>query len=177
MSHITCSGNLVKTPELRHGENGAYTYARVAVTDRIRTKDGFTDGPTIFYDVQVSGVQAEELVECAKASGNVRVLFSGRYRVTEFKGAQGTTIQHQVTADEIGISLRNQSVRAGKRNAQPVNVASAQGGPGGQWQPPQDTNTYGESLQERQQGNQDFYTQSQQQNGGVQNPYLNNPGN
>lgn len=120
MSQIIRSGNLVKTPELRQGENGAYTYVCVAVTDRIHTKDGFTDGPSIYYDVQVSGVQAEELVECAKASGNVRVLFSGRYRVTEFKGAQGITIQHQVTADEIGISLRNQSVRAGKRNAQPV---------------------------------------------------------
>lgn len=163
---------LSKPPELRQGENGAYTYARVAVTDRIRTKDGFTDGPSIFYDVQVSGVQAEELVECAQASGNVRVLFSGRYRVTEFKGAQGTTIQHQVTADEIGISLRNQSVRAGKRNAQPAAVVDPQGGPSQQ----RDTHTYGENLQERQPENQDFYTQPQQ-NGGVQNPYLNNTGN
>lgn len=148
------------------------------MSDRIRTKDGdYTKGPSIFYEVQVSGVQAEELVECAKASGNVRVLFSGRYRVTEFKGAQGTTIQHQVTADEIGISLRSQSVRAAKRDAQPVGTVDAQGGPGGHRQRPQGADTYGESLQERQQGNQDFYTQSQQQNSGVQNPYLNNPGN
>lgn len=172
MSHITRSGNLVKTPELRQGENGAYAYARVAVTDRVRTKDGFTDGPSIFYDVLVSGVQAEELVECAQASGNVRVLFSGRYRVTDFKGAQGTTVQHQVTADEIGISLRNQSVRAGKRNAQPVAVVDSQGGPSQQ----RDTHTYGENLQDRHQGGQNLLGQPQQ-NDGVQNPYLNNPGN
>lgn len=47
MSHITRSGNLVKNPELRNGENGACTCARVAVTGRIRIADGFTDGPTI----------------------------------------------------------------------------------------------------------------------------------
>ncbi|PCC27047.1 hypothetical protein CIK76_18815 [Glutamicibacter sp. BW80] len=175
MSHIIRSGNLVRIPELRKGDKGSYAYARVAVTDAIRAKDGsFTDGPAIFYDVQVSGVQAEELVETATESGNVRVIFSGRYRVTEYKGAQGSTIQHQVTADEIGISLRNQSVRAAKRKAQPVSVVSAQGGPS--QSQPQDTRTYGENLQERQPGNQDFFTPPQQ-NGGVQNPYLNNPGN
>lgn len=95
----------------------------------------------------MNGVQTEELVECAQASGNVRVLFSGRYRATEYKGAQGTTIQHQVTADEIGISLRGQSVRAAKRNAQPVAVVDSQGSPSQQ----RDTHAYGENLRERQQ--------------------------
>ena len=37
--------------------------------------------------------------------------FSGRYRVTEYKGEQGTRLQHEVRADEVAVSLRGQSVR------------------------------------------------------------------
>ena len=47
----------------------------------------------------------------AEESGNVRVTFSGRYRVTEYKGEQGTRLQHEVRADEVAVSLRGQSVR------------------------------------------------------------------
>lgn len=117
MSHITRTGNLAGTPTLREGEHGPYTYARILVTDRIRQEDGsFIDGATIGYDVAVSGSQATELVATAEKSGNVRVMFSGRYRVTEYHGEQGTRIQHEVRADEIGISLRGQSVTV-DRNA------------------------------------------------------------
>lgn len=116
MSHITRTGNLAATPTLREGENGPYTYARVLVSDRIRQQDGsYTDGPTVAYDVAVSGNQAQNLVEAAQESGNIRVTFSGRYRVTEYKGDQGSRLQHEVRADEIAVSLRGQSVRvAGK---------------------------------------------------------------
>lgn len=111
MSHITRTGNLAATPELRQGDNGPYTYARVLVSDRIRQDDGsYTDGPTVAYDVAVSGNQATNLVAAAEASGNIRVTFSGRYRVTEYKGEQGTRLQHEVRADEIAVSLRGQSI-------------------------------------------------------------------
>ena len=52
----------------------------------------------------------ERLVEAAERSGNIRITFSGRYRVTEYKGEQGTRIQHEVRADEVSVSLRGQSV-------------------------------------------------------------------
>lgn len=111
MSYITRTGNLAESPTLREGENGPYTYARVLVSDRLRQEDGsYTDGPTIGYDVAVSGNQAVNLVEAAQHSGNIRVTFSGRYRVTEYKGEQGTRVQHEVRADEVGVSLRGQSV-------------------------------------------------------------------
>ena len=111
MSYITRTGNLTETPTLRTGENGPYTYARVAVSDRIRQEDGsYDDGPTVFYDVAVGGSQATNLVEAAERSGNIRITFSGRYRVTEYKGEQGTRIQHEVRADEVSVSLRGQSV-------------------------------------------------------------------
>ena len=46
MSYITRTGNLAGAPELREGERGPYTYARVIVYDRIRQEDGsYTDGP------------------------------------------------------------------------------------------------------------------------------------
>ena len=111
MSYITRTGNLAATPELRQGERGPYTYARVLVSDRIRQDDDtYTDGPTLAYDVAVSGSQATALVEAAERSGNIRVTFAGRYRVTEYKGEQGTRLQHEVRADEVAVSLRGQSV-------------------------------------------------------------------
>ena len=111
MSYITRTGNLTEAPTLRTGESGPYTYARVAVSDRIRQEDGsYVDGPAVFYDVAVGGSQATNLVEAAERSGNIRITFSGRYRVTEDKGEQGTRIQHEVRADEVSVSLRGQSV-------------------------------------------------------------------
>ena len=112
MSYITRTGNPAATPTLREGDNGPYTDARVLVSDRIRQEDNsYTDGPTVAYDVAVSGNQAVNLVEVAEQSGNVRVTFSGRYRVTEYKGDQGSRLQHEVRADEVAVSLRGQSVR------------------------------------------------------------------
>ena len=111
MSYITRTGNLTEAPTLRTGESGPYTYARVAVSDRIRQEDGsYVDGPAVFYDVAVGGSQATNLVEAAERSGNIRITFSGRYRVSEYKGEQGTRIQHEVRADEVSVSLRGQSV-------------------------------------------------------------------
>ena len=111
MSYIARTGNLAGTPELREGEHGPYTYARVIVSDRIRQEDGsYVNGPAIAYDVLVSGSQAVNLVDAAKASGNIRITFAGRYRVTEWRGDQGTRIEHEVRADEVSVSLIGQKV-------------------------------------------------------------------
>lgn len=111
MSYITRTGNLAAKPELRQGERGPYTYARVLVSDRIRQDDDtYTDGPTVAYDVSVSGSQATNLVEAAERSGNIRITFTGSYRVTEYKGEQGTRLQHEVRADDVAVSLRGQAV-------------------------------------------------------------------
>jgi len=67
-------------------------------------------GPPIANDVAVSGNQAVYLVEAAERAGNIRVTFSGRYRITEYRGEQGSRIQHEVRADEVSVSLRGQSV-------------------------------------------------------------------
>ena len=120
MSYITRTGNLVEAPTLRTNEKDkSYTYARVAVSDRIKGKDGeWFDGPTIFYSVSVSGQQAEQLVEAAEESGNIRVTFSGEYRVTAYQPEDGEErLQHEVRADEVGVSLRGQRVTVSKVSA------------------------------------------------------------
>lgn len=115
MGYITLTGNLAATPILREGEKGPYTYARVLVTDRVRGEDGsWSDGATVGYDLAVSGDQARQLVAAAEASGNIRITFSGAYRVTEYKGAQGVRLQYEVSVDEVGVSLRGQRVRVEK---------------------------------------------------------------
>ncbi|MEA5655101.1 single-stranded DNA-binding protein [Cutibacterium granulosum] len=111
MSYIVRTGNLAGTPELREGEHGPYTFARVIVSDRIRQEDGsYVNGPAIAYDVLVSGNQAVNLVDAAKASGNIRITFAGRYRITEWRGDQGTRIEHEVRANEVSVSLLGQKV-------------------------------------------------------------------
>lgn len=113
MSYITRTGNLASTPILRENDKGKpYTYARVLVTDRIRKEDGsYEDGATIGYDVAVQGNQAVNLVGAAERSGNIRITFSGEYRTTVYRPENGEErIQHEVRADEVGVSLHLQSV-------------------------------------------------------------------
>lgn len=115
MAYISRTGNLAGVPTLRDGDRGVYTYARVIVADRIpREGGGYEDGPSIGYDVAVSGSQAEQLVATAESSGNIRITFSGRYTVSAYHDTQNPDappiINHKVQADEIGVSLRGQRV-------------------------------------------------------------------
>lgn len=117
MSFIVRTGNLAAAPTLHEGDNGVYTYARVIVNDRIRQEDGsYTDGPAVTYDVAVAGGQAQNLVAAAEESGNIRVTFAGRYRVTQYEGPNGPRLQHEVRDTEIGVSLRGQSVTVSRPN-------------------------------------------------------------
>ena len=115
MSTIIRTGYLAETPTLRDGDKGPYTFARILVSDRIRQSDGsYVDGPVIGYDVAVTGNQAVNLVAAAEASGNIRITFSGRYRVEEYESGSGTRLVHRVQADEVAVSLRLQTVRVEK---------------------------------------------------------------
>lgn len=121
MSYIVRTGNLAATPKLQQGERGSYTYARVIVTDSIKKGDNYVDGPAIAYDVAVSGRDAERLVATAERDGNVRVIFAGRYYITEYTTKDGTTrLQHNVQADQIGVSLRGQDVHVPGKKQQPT---------------------------------------------------------
>lgn len=120
MSTITRTGNLARTPELRHDKDGRpYTFARVIVTDRLRGESGeWEDGGTIGYDVAVNGSDAEALVDAAEASGNIRVLFSGDYRTRLYTPEGGDPrIVHEVRNATVAVSLRGQRVTVEKRGS------------------------------------------------------------
>lgn len=116
MSYISRVGNLVKVPRLRESETGVYCHALVVVSDRERDQNKqWRDGPATTYKVSVSGDQARNLVAAAQDGGNIRVAFSGRYRVTQEEGKAGEAHRrHEVRADEIGVSLRGQRVTVHK---------------------------------------------------------------
>lgn len=118
MSFIVRTGNLAKAPTLREGDNGPYTYARVLVSDSVRQEDGtYLDGPVIGYDVSVNGQQAVELVNAAETSGNIRVMFAGTYRVTEYESEGSTYTKHEVRSAEVAVSLRGQAVSVSRSNS------------------------------------------------------------
>lgn len=113
MSYIVRAGNLAATPELRTADNGGvYCYADVIVNDRERLDDGsYRDLATTRYSLTVFRSAAEQLVSTAETSGNVRVMFAGRYRVREYDRKDGGKgISHDVVVDEIGISLTGQRI-------------------------------------------------------------------
>ncbi len=113
MSHISRSGNLAYTPTLREGAQGPYAYARVKVSDRLKEGDTYVDGPTMTYDLVVTGARARALVATAKACGNIAVTFSGTYTVSLYKGE----IQHRVRVEEIGARFQNQDITVERRTA------------------------------------------------------------
>lgn len=113
MSYIVRVGNLGATPELRQSEAGtSYAYADVIVNDRERLEDGsYRDTGIIGYSLTVFRSAAEQLVQTAQRSGNVRVVFAGAYRVREYERSDGSTrLSHDVRVDELGVSLTGQSV-------------------------------------------------------------------
>ncbi|WP_300345578.1 single-stranded DNA-binding protein [Nesterenkonia sp.] len=112
MSYIIRTGNLAETPELKEGPQRKYTRAAVVVNDAERDDSGAweTTGSTL-YNVTAFGSEAENLVAAAEASGNIRVIFGGRYRVKEYVNKDGEPrVGHDVTADFIGVSLSGQRV-------------------------------------------------------------------
>lgn len=112
MSYISRVGNLANVPKLRKSNTAEYCHATVIVSDRERDENKeWRDGPPVTYKVSVSGEQARNLVAAAEAGGNIRITFSGRYRVTQDEGKPGEIhTRHEVRADEIGVSLRGQRV-------------------------------------------------------------------
>lgn len=118
MSFIIRDGNLTETPVIRNDpETGRpYCFARVAVNDRSQNEEGaWVTVGTTFYNLTVRGNQAERLVDLSESSGNIRLVFAGRYRVRKYErrdGGQG--ISHDVSVTELGVSLKGQDVQVHK---------------------------------------------------------------
>lgn len=131
MSYIVRVGNLAATPELRTADSGAvFCYADVIVNDRERLDDGsYRDLGTVRYSLTVFRSAAEQLVATAETSGNVRVMFAGRYRVSQYDRRDGGKgISHDVVVDEIGVSLTGQRVAVGRTRRNGGEGTPAEGG-------------------------------------------------
>lgn len=112
MSFITRTGNLAATPELRRNENGQpYCFATVIVNDTINNNGTYETISTTPYNLTVNGTQAEQLVATAEQSGNIRVTFTGTYRIRNYKRDDGSTgTSHDVRVTDIGASFKGQQV-------------------------------------------------------------------
>lgn len=118
MSYITRVGNIVRTPELRTQDGKDYCFARVLVTDTKKDTDGqWRDTATTAYDLTINADQARRLITTCQESGNIRVLFTGRYRIETYTRQDGSTaISHRVQVDNIGVSLKGQNITVTKPN-------------------------------------------------------------
>ena len=112
---VTFAGCLAETPELRFTPSGrALAKVRVAVNSRYQNSEGaWVDGTTSWHTVQAWGALAEHLA--ASVAKGDRVLVHGRLEQRDYEtetGDKRTT--WEVTADEIGLSLRHTSAETAK---------------------------------------------------------------
>ena len=112
---VTFAGHLADVPELRFTPSGrAHAKVRVAVNARYQNSDGaWVDGATSWHTVQAWGALAEHLADSV-AKGD-RILVHGRLEQRQYLSANGETrTTWEVTAEEIGLSLRHTSAETAK---------------------------------------------------------------
>jgi single-strand DNA-binding protein len=105
-THVTITGNLTDDPDLRFTPNGnAVANFRLAVTARVRDGDGWRDGETSFFRVNVWQQLAEHVSE-SLAKGD-RVVVIGRLKSRSWETPEGDKRSVvEVEADEVAPSLR-----------------------------------------------------------------------
>jgi single-strand DNA-binding protein len=112
---VTFAGHLADSPELRFTPSGrAVAKIRVAVNTRYQNSDGaWVDGTTSWHTVQAWGALAEHLADSV-GKGD-RVLVHGRLEQRQYLAEIGETrTSWEVTAEEIGLSLRHTSAETAK---------------------------------------------------------------
>ena len=106
-NQLVLVGNLTDAPELRFTPQGtAVAGFRLAVTPRLRDGDGWRDGGTSFFRVNVWRDLAEHVAE-SLAKG-ARVVVVGRLRQSHWEDKQTGEKRSmiQLDVDDIGPSLR-----------------------------------------------------------------------
>jgi len=115
MTSISVVGNLAGEVQLKADKNGnPVAFADVIVTDRQRDQAGnWADGESSTYNLTAFGSQAEQLRDMWERSGNARVMVSGDFTIERNPGKDGQIyMNNKITVEEIGVSLRGQSVTA-----------------------------------------------------------------
>lgn len=110
---ITIIGNLVDDPTLRYTPTGqAVASFRVASTPRFYDKQAneWRDGESLFMSCTVWRQAAENVAESLQRGMRVLVVGALKQRSYETKEGEKRTV-YEVTADEVGPSLRNASAK------------------------------------------------------------------
>ena len=105
-THVTITGNLTDDPELKFTPTGApVANFRIAVTARVRDGEGWRDGDTSFFRINVWRQLAEHVAD--SLSKGDRAVVVGRLKSRSWEtpeGEQRSTVE--VDADEVAPSLR-----------------------------------------------------------------------
>jgi single-strand DNA-binding protein len=141
-THVTLTGNLTDDPDLRYTPNGTQVANfRLAVTARIKDGEGWRDGETSFFRVNVWRQLAEHVAE-SPTKGD-RAVVIGRLKSRSWETPEGDKWSVvEVEADEVAPSLRwatakpehaaNGKTKGGEFNNEgPVLGARHRHGPGG----------------------------------------------
>lgn len=130
---LTLVGNLTADPEIRFVASGQ-SVANFTVASTPRTFDKasgqWKDGEALFQRCQAWGQLAEHISE--SLTRGARVVVTGRLRARSFTTQQGenrTTVE--LTADEVGPSLRYATARVQKAERQAARTAPASADPWG----------------------------------------------
>jgi single-strand DNA-binding protein len=105
-NHLTLTGNLTDDPELKITPTGvAVASFRLAITPRVRDGEGWRDGDTSFFRVNVWRELGEHVAD-SLAKGD-RAIVIGRLKARTWETPEGekrTVVE--VEADEVAPSLR-----------------------------------------------------------------------
>ena len=105
-THVTITGNLTDNPELKHTPNGnMVANFRLAVTARVKDGEGWRDGDTSFFRVNVWRQLAEHVTD--SLSKGDRAVVIGRLKSRSWETPEGDKRSVvEVEADEVAPSLR-----------------------------------------------------------------------
>ena len=129
-NQVTLSGNLTDDPELRFTPNGvAVANFRLAVDQRVWDTDGWKDGESSYFRVNVWRDQAEHVSRSLRKGA--RCVVVGRLKSRSWETPEGQRRSAvEVDADEVGMSLRFGPVAAAAAKAAPEEPAPAKAGNG-----------------------------------------------
>lgn len=110
-TEITVRGRLGMHPELQRGEGKKpWLRLRVATNRRVRTGEGWADGPTSWYDVKLWGDFAENAAESLHKGD--AVIVQGELYIEEYVNSAGITLRTAVIhANALGPDLRAATAR------------------------------------------------------------------
>lgn len=113
-TEVTVRGHLGHNPELQKSAAGrAWLRLRVATNRRVRTAEGWANGPTSWYEVRVFGAFAQNVAESLRKGD--RVVVKGPLDIDEYVDEKGTPHRAAIIrATALGPDLSGATARVTK---------------------------------------------------------------